>query len=115
MHEKDQRDSYVDRACEGDLYLRQAVNDLLSSSLEQLWQPGGGLNTALSQKAFGMCRSVSLPYCIDIWELQRLIGSGGMAELYLAKRMTAEFEQIAALKLIRLGLNSEQINYQEPD
>jgi len=109
MLEEGPRDQYIDQACDGDLTLRQAVEELVSLSLEQRWQPGGGLHGAITQMALGADRPISLPRCIDTWELQRQIGQGGMAELFLARRITSEFEQIAALKLIRPGLDSEQI------
>lgn len=43
------------------------------------------------------------------WKLVREIGRGGMGTVYLAERAEGDFEQRAALKLIRPGMDSEQI------
>ncbi len=43
------------------------------------------------------------------FEIERLIGSGGMGNVYLAKRVEGGFEQTVALKLIKYGMDTEQI------
>ncbi|MGK7371070.1 MAG: serine/threonine protein kinase, partial [Candidatus Halalkalibacterium sp. M3_1C_030] len=43
------------------------------------------------------------------FEIERQIGSGGMGNVYLAKRVEGGFEQTVALKLIKYGMDSEQI------
>ncbi|AKS40605.1 serine/threonine-protein kinase [Wenzhouxiangella marina] len=45
---------------------------------------------------------------IGAWRLLSRIGSGGMAEVYLAERADGAFERKVALKLLWPGLNSEQ-------
>lgn len=49
------------------------------------------------------------PTTLGPWTLVREIGRGGMGAVYLAERHGADFEQRAALKLIRLGLDSKEI------
>ena len=44
---------------------------------------------------------------VDNWRVERLIGRGGMGEVYLAQRVDADFEQRAALKLL-LRMESEE-------
>ena len=39
---------------------------------------------------------------IDNWQVKRILGTGGMGEVYLVNRTGADFEQTAALKLIRI-------------
>ncbi|MGE0640882.1 MAG: protein kinase [Thermoanaerobaculia bacterium] len=46
---------------------------------------------------------------IDAWRLVSPLGRGGMAEVYLAERVDGEFEQRAALKLVRSEVGSEGI------
>lgn len=43
------------------------------------------------------------------WLLLRLLGRGGMGAVYLAERVAPDFHQRAALKLIKLGMDSEDI------
>ncbi len=43
------------------------------------------------------------------WLLGRLLGRGGMGAVYLAERNEHEFQQRAALKLIKLGMDSGEI------
>lgn len=41
------------------------------------------------------------------FEIERQIGSGGMGDVYLAKRIEGGFEQTVALKLIKFGVGSD--------
>lgn len=43
------------------------------------------------------------------WVLRRLLGHGGMGDVYLAERTEQDFQQRAALKLIKLGMDSGEI------
>ncbi len=46
---------------------------------------------------------------IGAYELIRRVGRGGMGEVYAARRPGADFEQKVAIKLLRRGLDSEDI------
>lgn len=46
---------------------------------------------------------------IGSFQIVKQIGSGGMGNVYLAKRFEGGFEQTVALKLIKYGMDSEQI------
>jgi serine/threonine-protein kinase len=46
---------------------------------------------------------------IGPWELERLLGRGGMGAVFLARRADGAFEQRVALKIIRPGFQSGQI------
>jgi serine/threonine-protein kinase len=43
------------------------------------------------------------------WRATALLGSGGMGAVYAAERMDGQYEQRGALKLLRLGMDSEEI------
>ena len=47
---------------------------------------------------------------VGAYRLLRLLGRGGMGEVYLAERADGEFEQRVAIKLIQTGLGSEKIH-----
>jgi len=46
---------------------------------------------------------------IGPWVLTRLLGRGGMASVYLAERADGHFDQQAALKLLRRGLDTDDL------
>lgn len=50
------------------------------------------------------------PGQVGPYRLQQLLGSGGMGEVYLAERVDGGFEQRVALKLVRRGSLSRQLN-----
>ncbi|MCC5942341.1 MAG: serine/threonine protein kinase [Balneolaceae bacterium] len=47
---------------------------------------------------------------IGPYEITRLIGSGGMGNVFLAKRVEGGFDQQVALKLIKLGMDSDEFH-----
>lgn len=47
------------------------------------------------------------PRVLGAWTLERELASGGMGTVWLARRSSGGFEQLAAVKLVRRGLESE--------
>ena len=43
------------------------------------------------------------------WRLERLLGRGGMAEVWEARRADGQFDQTVAVKLLKRGMDSEEI------
>jgi len=43
------------------------------------------------------------------WRLERLLGRGGMAEVWEARRVDGKFEQTVAVKLLKRGMDSQEI------
>lgn len=62
--------------------------------------PRGGLEELLSPMEGGVVG----PYQID-----RLLGRGGMGAVYLAHRIDGQFEQQVAIKLLKRGMDSEEL------
>lgn len=46
---------------------------------------------------------------IGVWRVVRRIGTGGMGAVYLAQRESGDFAQRAALKLVKRGMDSDEI------
>ena len=96
------RAGLIDTRCHGDSDLAAEVRSLLRAceaqehlSASQQPQPEGGHDDQRSRKRIG-------PY-----ELDRLLGRGGMGAVYLAHRADGQFEQQVAIKLIDLPLATD--------
>ena len=96
-----ERDAFVQAQCGADATLISQVYELLQQNATLAedvhetavdWQPRTLLGTRLG------------PY-----ELCRLLGSGGMGEVYLAQRVDTEFQQQVAIKLVRTTLLSKNV------
>lgn len=75
-----------------------------------------GVLDAMSQRfelPFSDAAHVSAPdrsgQVIEGFELLRRVGRGGMGEVYEARKIGVDFEQRVAIKLLRLGLDSEDM------
>lgn len=101
----DERPAFLDRACAGDRSLRDEVDRLLladalppsvldRSGLEHLDRL---LDGELQGERIGPFRVI------------RRLGAGGMGTVYLAARAEGEFDQQVAIKLIKRGMDSEEI------
>ena len=108
----DERADVLDRLCDNDLELRREVESLLAAHEES----EGFLATS--------AESFAAPFVVaaaaresgdrpgDIVGRYRLIeeiGRGGMGTVWLAERADGEFEQKVALKLIKRGMDSDEI------
>jgi serine/threonine-protein kinase len=96
-----ERAAFLDRACRGDLALRDAVQRLLDAhhaSHDFLELPGVAVAEPLI-RATDLARSA--PKSIGPFRIVREIGHGGMGTVFLATRDDGQFEQRVALKLIR--------------
>lgn len=100
-------DAFLDLRCGDDLTIKQSVLKLLdrdrdletSAFLEQ------------SPNALPIPKTDHATLCgtrLGLWDLTRHLGSGGMGDVYLGKR-TEEFEQLAAIKVVRASANGEKI------
>ena len=101
------RGASLAKACEGDEQLLAEVRSLLEAEADA---DGFGEPPAL--------RAVERPAADDDgallervgpYRLERVIGAGGMGTVYLATRTGEGFEQRVALKLIKRGMDTEEI------
>jgi WD40 repeat protein/serine/threonine protein kinase len=103
------RPGYIDEICALDPELRKEIESLLAAHGQVsdvfLNTPAAGL------EAFHDLTGTD-PWVgkhIGPYLLVRELGSGGMGEVYLAKRADAEFDQQVAVKLIRSGQDSAAV------
>lgn len=100
-----QQESFLRDSCGGDLELFEEVRSLLEAdtNTHSLLQ-----SPAMDQVDLGelFTRDGEL---IGPYRIIRQIGKGGMGAVYLAERADGQFEQQVALKLIKPGMDTEEI------
>ena len=99
-------DAFLDQACAGDEPLRREVESLLEYDRQ-----AGGI---LDQPAVAMPpeEEAGDPWIgrrIGPYQVLNRLGRGGMGVVYLALRVDREFSKQVALKLLRPGLESEDV------
>jgi len=100
------RASLLDKHCGSDTDLRNEVESLLGFD--------NSTTGGLEQDAFSSLFGADLPKIppgtkIGKYNIIREIGTGGMGSVFLAERSDGDFEQKVAIKIIRLGLQSEDL------
>ncbi|HEX7114147.1 MAG TPA: serine/threonine-protein kinase [Steroidobacter sp.] len=112
-----ERRQWLESACSHDPELRRAVSELLESanaaqsqlreSLSEYAEPLlNELRTELdSEDSSGLPQNAMVgPY-----RVLREIGRGGMGTVYLAERADAEFEKQVALKVVKRGMDTDEV------
>ncbi len=110
-----ERSEFVREVTGGDVDLAGEVMDLLLAHDEaESYVEGSG-----SQLIARLCRDLSLTdrlpspelegELLGPWRLVRRIARGGMGSVYLAERADSRFEQQVAVKVLRRGLDTEDI------
>lgn len=98
-----ERAQFLDRECADDAALRAEVESLLTFSgktLQELRKPVDEAAQSLALKESGQQ--------IGPYRLTRLLGEGGMGQVYLARRDDNLYEQEVAIKLMLAGLKQAQ-------
>jgi len=99
------REEYLERECGGDVELRREVDGLLA-----LDAPQGAMDPPSAQAVLqAFAASSRAPQRIGAWRLEREIARGGMGAVWLAHRVDGGFSQRAAIKLIKRGMDSDEI------
>lgn len=105
-----ERENYILSKTKDDTELKKEVENLLQSA-EKADSFFGNLEDKVSdawQKA-AETTLLSEGEKIGVYQIEKEIGRGGMAVVYLAKRIDGEFEQKVAIKVIKRGMDSDEV------
>ncbi len=91
------REAFLDLACGADSDLRHEIDELLRAHESPGVLDGSAESTATPAPIASLAPGTQVGH----WRIDKLIGRGGMGEVYSAHRADAAFEQRAALKLLR--------------
>ena len=101
----DERASYLDQACQGDLALRQKIEDMLEASaraeafFETESDPTATVNTPIAEGPGTR---------IGRYKLLQQIGEGGFGVVYMAEQQEPVVRKVA-LKIIKPGMDTKQV------
>ncbi len=109
---EDDRDSFLDSACE-DQTIRRAVEDMLEADREEgtmvIDRPVDKSPLAAETLHKEEGKQAVDPNKVGAYRLLRRIGQGGMSTVYLAVRDDDAFRRHVAVKLVRRGMESDAI------
>lgn len=103
------RSAFIAQECAGDFELQREVDSLVAqlvASPSFLEQPIVDIAALVRNE---QPADAPLPPTIGPYGIERLIGRGGMGEVYLALRETVDIRQRVALKVIRRGMGTEEV------
>ena len=95
---------FVKEACGDDTEIYSEVISLLEEDLD-----AHSMLDGLAVDAVDLPTESNIGKQIGPYRISREIGAGGMGAVYLAERTEGEFEQQVAIKLIKRGMDSDQI------
>jgi tRNA A-37 threonylcarbamoyl transferase component Bud32/tetratricopeptide (TPR) repeat protein len=106
----EERDAFLDAACRDNPSLRVAVENLIVAD-----ERAGGflrepLLVGLAASSVGEATEVSMVgRRFGAYRIVRELGRGGMGAVYLAERADEQFEKQVAIKIVRHGMDSEEL------
>jgi len=103
--EPNERTAFLREACGADDALRGEVESLLSSYN----QPHSFIENPASESTLDASAETPTGRRIGSYQVIREIGSGGMAVVYLAVRADDQYRKRVAIKLVKKGLNLDEI------
>jgi serine/threonine protein kinase len=103
------RSTFLDRACEGDTLLRGEVEALIESDKEARSFIESPLLEDPTRILIERQDRPPVSRRIGPYEVIRELGQGGMGTVYLARRADDQYRKRVAIKLIRRGMDTEDI------
>ncbi|MEM1118180.1 MAG: protein kinase, partial [Bacteroidota bacterium] len=106
----DERTAWLRAACGDDPDLYREVEALLDGDAHQNALLDGRVSDLLGEAHLGDALVPSrLGERVGPWRIEARIGEGGMGAVYRAERVDGAYEQTAALKLVKPGMDSEAV------
>ena len=104
----EQRSDFLDEACGGDDELRREIESLLALNDKSGFTDASAFDEAIASLER---RSAEMDgeRIIGCYRVLREIGRGGMGSVYLAARADDQFQKLVAIKIIRRGLDTDDI------
>lgn len=99
-----ERESFLARSCDGDGALRDEVESLLVIDTK--------LGDFIEKPLFDVHSdhgSLAAGDTLGAWRIVGEVGRGGMGAVYLAERADASFEKKAAIKLLKRGMDTDEL------
>ncbi len=99
-----ERRAFVHSSCDGDGSLREEVEAMLEVDT----QLGGFIETPIVD-LHGDRGGLAAGDLLGPWQIEREIGKGGMGAVYLAERADASFSKRVAVKLLKRGMDTDDL------
>ena len=106
-----QRSDYLDAACEGNVELRQQIEDLLLASDDELFMQNRAVESFVEPHLSAPndhADEVDSDETIGRYRLLQRIGEGGFGIVYMAEQQKPVVRRVA-LKIIKPGMDSKQV------
>jgi eukaryotic-like serine/threonine-protein kinase len=100
-----ERKAFLQIACEGDDELRHEVDEFLAAEAEA----GDFIETPVFRIRLNDAAPLAEGQRLGAYKVVQEIGRGGMGSVYLAERADQEFRQKVALKVLRRGMDTDEI------
>ena len=100
------RAAFVAHACGGNLELRREVEAFLREEAENLEKFANGAHAPADERE---TIDTNTARRIGAYQLVRELGHGGMGAVWLATRADDEFQQTAAIKLLKRGTDTDEV------
>ncbi len=101
----EKQNAFLEQACGADHELRREVDALLESDR----QADGFIADPPAQLAAELFGQTDIGRTIGQYRLLESVGSGGMGTVYLAERADQQFKMQVAIKLIKRGMDTDQV------
>ena len=101
------REAYLDELARSDPDLLPDLQRMLAHNDRTTGIDATALNQAVGTLRTDFVHAAMAPARAGPWRLDERVGEGGMGEVWRARRVEGGFEQVAALKVIRAGVDSD--------